>query len=42
MNAIHAIYTSLWLPISSVLILDDIEMLNLDQGDEVVMVTRIK
>lgn len=41
-GSIDTVSTGLWLPMSSVLILDDTEVINLDDGDEKVSVTRLR
>jgi len=41
-DSFSTITTSLWLPGSSVLVIDDVEIVNLDDGDEAVGVTRIR
>lgn len=41
-SSLHTIYTSLWLPVSEVAVLGGSQMLNLDQGDEIITVVRLK
>lgn len=41
-ESIDRLYTALWLPVSEVLLLGDSQMVNLDQGDELITVSRIK
>ena len=41
-NSLYTIDTSLWLPISDLILIDDYQLINLDDGDEIVEVTRIK
>ncbi len=41
-SALHTLHTSLWLPVSEVVVLGDSRMLNLDQGDGIIAVVRLK
>jgi len=41
-NDIYTINTSLWLGMTEVLIIDDYELVNLEEGEEIIEVTRIK